>query len=593
MRTDPSFSTNSDDFTSDADDIVDHQEELNSSHEPDEQSEESQHLSDYRQRYGLSIDPFADDQHFPLYTGGQRRQILDQLLHLCQFSNNLLIVLGSYSVGKTRMAQALIDALDDADDICFLEGQITSTFDSLMTGVLDQFELPDIETFTEFVKRQSDTDGLAVLIIDNAHHLTDDVLLQLINLMSSGQDTRVHIVFFAESHLLPRIQDLNIGNIVLSDFQLIKFSLAETVDYLNFRMEMADYLGPEVFTESMVEPWWRQSRGQLLELHECAQDKLLASTASSSSPPRRHVNYGKKTLPVPHMVGAAALGAVLIMGLIYWSGDSSSSHKEPPKLAAIPASKPLEQSQSVTVSQAAVSAPSVAQTSIAANAAPTSPPIETNEEPVKSAAPAATTTTAAVANVAASSAAQVQSVPVPASQVVKENVIPLVKTNSLPASELPTKVSSASAVKEVKKVEVPPEKVEKIEKEKVVAKKIEAQVVSPPPASVPTKSVPETVGYSEQEKTLLSWSESDFTLQLVGLSSEKAARDFIAQQPNRKDLLLFKSLRQGKDWFVVVTGRYPSSASARQAAQQLPESQKKATPWSRDLKTIQKEIKSR
>jgi DamX protein len=53
---------------------------------------------------------------------------------------------------------------------------------------------------------------------------------------------------------------------------------------------------------------------------------------------------------------------------------------------------------------------------------------------------------------------------------------------------------------------------------------------------------------------------------------------------------VFKSLRQGKDWFVVVIGHYPSSARARQAIDSLPELQKKASPWPRDLKTIKKEI---
>ena len=46
---------------------------------------EHEHLADYRQRYGLALDPFADDPDFPLFTGAQRRELLDQLLHLCQF----------------------------------------------------------------------------------------------------------------------------------------------------------------------------------------------------------------------------------------------------------------------------------------------------------------------------------------------------------------------------------------------------------------------------------------------------------------------------------------------------------------------------
>jgi len=135
MRTEPSFSESTDG----------HSLEGNSG-----DVSASQLLSDYRQRYGLSVDPFADDPHFPFYPGAQRRQILEQLLHLCQFSQNLLVVSGEYGVGKTRMAQALIDGLDDADDICFIEGQINSDIDSLLSEILVQFELTDSEAFVEF-----------------------------------------------------------------------------------------------------------------------------------------------------------------------------------------------------------------------------------------------------------------------------------------------------------------------------------------------------------------------------------------------------------------------------------------------------------
>jgi len=58
-------------------------------------------------------------------------------------------------------------------------------------------------------------------------------------------------------------------------------------------------------------------------------------------------------------------------------------------------------------------------------------------------------------------------------------------------------------------------------------------------------------------------------------------------------LLLFRSKRQGKDWFVVVTGHYASSAKARQAGQDLSEPQKKASPWPREVKVIQQEIRQR
>jgi DamX protein len=552
MRTEPSFSADPENFN----DVASSEATINFSNE---HLTETQLLSDYRQRYGLSVDPFADDPHFPLYTGALRRQILDQLLHLSQFSSNLLVVLGDYGVGKTRMAQALIDSLDDADDICFLEGQITSTFDSLFKNVIEQFELSDVDEFKEFTRRQSENDGLAILIIDNAHHLTDIVLMELIGLLQYGAESRIHLVLFAEPHLLPRLEHLDIPDVVLSDFQLEKFSLTESVDYLNFRMEMADYLGPEIFTEATVEAWWRHSRGQLLRLHEYAQDKLLASVSAS-----QHSVNTKKPPAAFYLVIASVAGAALLMSYLYWGKSAPAQlpgeipialNTEPPGLSPVSASQePIMLREGVNAVQA--QEPDPAKKTV-------------NNELVSSTSP-----DAGIAN---------QSISIPVQEkisntsMVKQNVVPPVQGNvaQQDISSVPTKLAAAPTSKEIKKLEAQ------------VATKTHTKAAESQPGKIKNT----TSGYSEQEKNILSWKESEFTLQVMGLSSEKAVRDYIAGQSNKKDLLVFKSSRQGKDWFVVIVGRYPTSASARQAVRLLPESQRVAAPWPRDLKTIQKEIK--
>lgn len=504
-------------------------------------AQESQLLADYRQRYGLSVDPFEDDPHFPFYSGAQRRQILDQLIHLCQFSHNLLVVAGDYGVGKTRMAQALIDALDDADDICFLEGQINSSYESLFGEMLEQFELPDEGTFFQFAQKQSEQDGLLVLIVDNAHHLTDEVLLALINAFGVAGDTRIHLVLFAEPHLLDRLENFNVPEVILSDFFLEKFSLSESVDYLNFRMEMADYLGPEIFSEAKVEPWWRQVQGQLLLLHELAQDKLLASVSVS-----RPAAFNRRSLPLPHIIAASVLGAGLLMGYFYLNKSPSTADEQ--LVNPIPVSQ-VNEASSVSVSLAVQTSSSVAAiATVTASDVPT--------------------------NLSASSAQALSSAAISSETVVvKQSVVPLVQTNSV-HSESVTKSRQSSVASSSKKI-------------------VESQAAKASVDSSPSKSAAVAAGLSDQEKTIMSWGESEYTLQLVGLSSEKSAREYIAAQINKKDLLLFKSKRQGKDWFVVVTGRFASSGKARQAVQSLPEEQKKASPWPREVKVIQGEIRQR
>jgi DamX protein len=547
MRTEPSFSAELDN------DLLDDEPESRSQNAFSRESDfssESDLLSDYRQRYGLSSDPFADDPHFPFYTGGLRRQLLDQLLHLCQFSHNLLVVFGEYGVGKTRMAQALIDSLDDADNICFLEGQINSRYDLLFENILEQFELPNAQAFQAFAQRHSEDDSLVVIIVDNAHHLTDAVLAELILLMRAGPETRVHLVLFAEPHLLPRLESIRVPEVGMNDFYLERFSLEEAVDYLNFRMEMADYLGPEIFTEAKVEAWWRQYRGQLLTLHGFAQNQLLASVSSQH---RGDTNSGLSLsgmplprIPLAHVIGASVLFGALLMGFIYWDG---ATKPEPSALKELANKKPepvLPERQ--VVKELTTSVP------VAVAKAPNDVTSKTSDE--LALAPA----------------------PVPA-------VVPTSVSTS-PADIKDTKLSTPKAVTIVKQRTLPTIQADSVVADQSVKNAVKIAVDNKDTADTKANSK-----HTEQEKTILSWPESDFTVQLVGLSSQDAARHFVDEQSNKKDLLVFRTSRQGRAWYVVVTGHFSTSAKARDALPFLPELQRKANPWPRDVKTIQNEIR--
>ncbi len=545
MRTEPSFSTDSDHGLLDD---TDRSYESSTS----QIDVESQLMSDYRQRYGLSIDPFVDDPHFPFYTGAQRRQILEQLLHLCQFSHNLLVVAGEYGVGKTRMAQALIDGLDDADDICFVEGQINSRIGSLLAEVYEQFELQSSLEFVDFCRKKTEQEGLVVLIVDNAHHLDSNVVLDLINLLQENVESRLHLVLFAEPHFLSRLEHIDAPNLILTDFLLEKFSLGESVDYLNFRMEMADYLGPEVFTESGVEPWWRQSQGRLLSLHESAQEKLLASV----SVPKNSISARSSQI-IPHIVATSVLLGGLLFGYLYMGRDST------PKVLDKAVSSPVPIGPQLQASSSSAAALSQSKLGVVAE--------------VSSDVSSIAKTSIATSSEALAKPDKIESIGSKEGPAIKQSVVPLVQTNSLDGDETQkvAQVSVKPASKETKKSDL-----------SLASSSSQAKNVDMSLHEV-------SAALSEQEKAILAWNPSEFTLQLVGLSNEKSARDFIASQSNKKDLLLFRSKRAGKDWFVVVTGRFPTSAKARQAIQSLPLVQSQASPWPREVQVIQQEIRKR
>jgi len=563
--------------------------------EQDDDQAEDQLLADYRQRYGLSEDPFAHDYSFPLFTGAGRRQLLDQLLHLCQFSNSVLVVMGEDGVGKTRIAHAFMDSLSDHDQICFLSLRSGQSLEQILLSILQSFgidagDVPSTENLLAgleaFIAEEavSEDDGLAVVVLDNAQLLDDQSVSVLTSLLNNfPQQNRLHLVLFGQQQLMSRLERLTPETLLINDFHLQPFGLLETVDYLNFRMEMADYLGPEIFTEALVEPWWRQSPGQLNVLQGLAEEHLLRSVTSTP------VVY-KRPLPVVHIIAISILIAVVGVVFLYM-GDDEKPVPTAPTLATSGTQTATAQSLAAQPVESSATSPATASGNLelSSTETPVQPllqslpqPLQPNQQPVLQTAAVAQT---AAANVASEDLAKEEVVPLaqlPTTPPPKEESVAL--PQSMTVAESATTSPVASEVAAVRQEAQPaPQK---------VVPEVKVQPVAEQPKPV-IKPAPATAGNaSAQERNILAWKPSEYTIQLLGVSTEKAARDFVAAQTNKKELLVFKSKRQGRDWFVVITGRFASSAQARQAITNLPTAQRDAGPWPRDIKTIQSEIKS-
>lgn len=560
-----------------------------------EESIDEQLLADYRQRYGLSEDPFAQDYSFPLFTGAGRRHLLDQLLHLCQFSNSVLAVLGEIGVGKTRIAHAFMDSLSDRDQICFLSLQSDQTLEYVLNAMVQTFginagPLPSADNLLaaieSFIAQEAlaEEDGLAVVVIDNAQLLDDQTLSVLTGLLNNfPQQHRLHLAMLGDPSLMRRLERVSPETLLINDFYLSPFSLAEATDYLNFRMEMADYLGPEIFTESMVDPWWRQAQGQLGILHECAQQRLLDSVTPKPG-------FNKRSLPVAHIVALSFLIALVGVVFLYMGDEKDEAIPSIVTSGPIPADSQAAGSTGVLTS---TSTP--VQPLLQTLPQPQQPNQMAVQTPVQSNQPIAPPEQQSVAVVEEGDFTREEVVPLaqlptsPAKMPNTQSAAATAQSQSVIAEPQPAVVESTPAVAQPAStiVELTPAVVEP------PLVKAETQVVNIQPESkAVAQQRPLATTASPEERNILAWNPAGYTVQLLGVSNRKSALDYIAAQPNKNDLLLFKSKRQGNDWFVVITGRFSSSIEARQAIARLPVKQRDAGPWPRDIKTIQSEIKA-
>lgn len=83
---------------------------------------------------------------------------------------------------------------------------------------------------------------------------------------------------------------------------------------------------------------------------------------------------------------------------------------------------------------------------------------------------------------------------------------------------------------------------------------------------------------------------SHYTLQLSGASRSDTLNAF-AKQQNLSNYLVYETTRDGKPWYVLVSGIYASPSAAKNAVSTLPAGVQAKQPWAKPLSQVQKEIK--
>ena len=82
-----------------------------------------------------------------------------------------------------------------------------------------------------------------------------------------------------------------------------------------------------------------------------------------------------------------------------------------------------------------------------------------------------------------------------------------------------------------------------------------------------------------------------YSIQLVGLSNFQEIEKYAKQLNASESLYIYRSLLNGKPWYILVMGNYPDAVTARAAKDKLNSQLKKLNPWIKSFTKIQHEIK--
>jgi len=103
-------------------------------------------------------------------------------------------------------------------------------------------------------------------------------------------------------------------------------------------------------------------------------------------------------------------------------------------------------------------------------------------------------------------------------------------------------------------------------------------------------SASSSVASSGSSAAIKSAPGTHFTLQLSGASQSNSLNAF-AKQQGLKNYLVYQTARDGKPWFVLVSGNYASSAEAKRAISSLPAEVQAKKPWVKPVHQVQQDLK--
>lgn len=510
----------------------------------------------------MEWDPFTDDQVEGLFfPGAEREERVEQLAHLLRYGAPLTLLIGAAGTGKRTLLSHLLSRLDhDLFDIAVVDADVMLDLPSLLS-LLDEpwrslrpFTPDNYLELVPAVAAAADEESKTLLcIIRHAQLLSAELVAQLQAMLAAAAGLPVKcllLVDAVELEAVPAIGQLIEAFPESSVLYLDPLDQEQTAAYLAYRMHVAG-LGEVRFSDEQVQRIHGQSQGIPTDINRVARDLLLEAL-----PAPRAAQTSRVTLPWMHIGALGAVGLLLLVLIFTRSGGDGES-------VPVASNTVVLENAVQDVQQPAEVTPFTEVAKVAAEIAASAPSAADKRDDSVVVADAAV---------------------VAPTQVISEAAVAQQAARIEPQTTSPVAANVASGSDSVAVTPV-------VSEPAPVAKPVQAAPKAEPvktPVSVPAK----TAG-DPRIAWLRSLPKDHYVLQLLGAQEEATVKRFLSQYPSLRKVAYYKTWRQGKPWYVVVQGDYPSHDAAKAAIAQLPAGVQKQTPWVRQVKVIQDQLGDR
>jgi general secretion pathway protein A len=241
----------------------------------------------YLKYYGLSEPPFSitPNPRF-LFFSARHREALNHLLYGIRERKGFVQLTGEVGCGKTTLCRALLEQLGPGVSTALILNPVL-TADQLIKGVAMEFglhcngkdRLETVESINHFLLDHVKQGRDAVLLIDEAQDLTNDLLEQVRLLSNLETDERklLQIVLLGQPELRDRLNHHGLRQLrqrITVRYHLGPLRHNEVSQYVHHRLHVSGASGPPYFTRPALWRIYRYSRG-IPRLVNAVTDKCL------------------------------------------------------------------------------------------------------------------------------------------------------------------------------------------------------------------------------------------------------------------------------------------------------------------------------
>ena len=531
---------------------------------------------------GFDRNPFTLGDSNELFMCSTWEEYLDLLPQFVRFCNSLLLVMGAPGVGKTTLLRQFIAHDSEHRQTLFIKAQDCPTIEQLLTLLHQQYDAPLSTEDDTIPTLQLDAQLYylqhhkkpRLLVIDNAEQMSlslRQACLQIVQ-QQSVVNTCLPVVLLGQPVLKEQFNALltpTTAKECLHYLRVAPFDREQTRHYLLWCCKVAGHHGKTApLTDTDIDAIYRASQGVLSHINAEAikhfEQQPNAQHFALSAPARKKLYWW----------GGVLVAIAALLWLYKWISEptpiaitpSVSMHTTtavPPQSTAPSAT--TQQNSATQVGDAVIKNDAVTPNTATPKPAavtPTPVPEHAPDAPgVQTPAPVGAPATAPNA-----SPAIAPSTPAPTATAAPAPAIPA-------ATPAPT-VTPSMTLKE---------------KTKPAAR---AQKTAPRQHATKTHRAPvfEQVMSEKlraQQQRIRAMNPAHYTLQLIAVTNVRDAQKFILAHNIEETALIALTQRDGKDWYIVIDGAFPTAAAAKQNAALLGPKLKQVKPWPRTYKSIQ------